>query len=323
MIKDNNIYELLDKEELSRQELIGLLSLDPKSKEVEILLKKSREYATKYGENKGKVWGAIGLDYMPCKMNCNFCSLADDLNIIKESVEFTEEEIMYIVKRFVDLNIDWLTIRTTEFYDFDKLISIIKRIKREFPGDYILTVNTGDSQTKRAKELKEAGVDLAYHCIRLREGEDTNFSFNDRLNTIRNLKNADIMTAHCIEPIGPEHTNEEIADKMIEIIDLETDVTGVMQRVTVPGTLKSKFGNLERERLAQITAIMRIYGKDKIKDFFIHPAYDECIDAGANCLVVDFGAIPRDKDFSIKEWKGQSVGSARNLLKEHGYETNI
>lgn len=319
MKREVDINNLLSKEHLEKEELITLLSLEPNSKEVKILINESREYAKKYAENKGKIWGAIGLDYMPCKMNCNFCSLADKWNPKKDSIEFTDKAIFYLVEKFVKYNVDWLVVRTTEYYDFDRLIYIIQNIKEKFPGNYILTVNTGDAQTKKARELKNAGVDMVYHCLRLREGVDTKFSYENRLDTIKELKKSNLLISQYLEPIGPEHTNEEIADKIIEIVSLGTDVTGLMPRVTVPGTPKEKYGNLSEERLAQITSIMRVYGKEKIRDFIIHPAYDKCIQAGANSLVVDIGALPRDREFSVREWKGQSVNSTRDLLKRNNY----
>ena len=128
------------------------------------------------------------------------------------------------------------------------------------------------------------------------------------------------MLSQYLEPIGPEHTNKEIAIRIAELIEEGTDVAGVMPRVPVPGTPKYSCGALQDGRIAQITAILRIAAKDSIKDIVIHPKNDRAIDFGANVLVVDTGAIPRSNDISEDSWDGQDTDKAAATLRAHGYD---
>ena len=84
----NNIIEVakekaLNKKPLSREEIIELLSIDENSEEWDLLGKAAFEVAQKVSDGKAYLWGAMGVDYKPCNMNCDFCSLGEALNLVK------------------------------------------------------------------------------------------------------------------------------------------------------------------------------------------------------------------------------------------------
>lgn len=161
---------------------------------------------------------------------------------------------------------------------------------------------------------------MVYQAIRLREGIDTNFDLKERKRAIKKVTESEMILSQYLEPIGPEHTNEEIADRIIDIVNEKTKVSGLMIRVPVKGTPKYKLGSLSDNRIAQITAILRISTKDHIKDLVIHPKVDSALESGANVLVVDIGAIPRSNEVHLEEWDGQDVKKAKKALKEKGYD---
>ena len=51
-----------------------------------------------------------------------------------------------------------------------------------------------------------------YHALRLREGIDSGLNPERRKESIRNFQEAGLRVGTCVEPVGPEHTNEEIAE---------------------------------------------------------------------------------------------------------------
>jgi len=305
---------------LAKKEIIKLLELDKNSKEVLALRKEAREITKKVTKNTGRIWAAIGLDYASCKMNCNFCSLGEKYNSTEKHYELTQREVLNIANSFVNQGIDWLVLRSTEFYPFGKLIDYAHLIKDNLSGNFTLTVNTGNENTLRADELKKSGYEMVYQAIRLREGIDTNFDLEERKRAIKKVTESEMILSQYLEPIGPEHTNEEIADRIIGIVKEKTKVSGLMIRVPVKGTPKYKLGSLSDNRIAQITAILRISTKDHIKDIVIHPKVDSALESGANVLVVDIGAIPRSNEVHLEEWDGQDVKKAKKALKENGYD---
>ena len=66
-----------------------------------------------------------------------------------------------------------------------------------------------------AVQLKEAGFDGAYHIVRLREGTDTQIPREKRIATLDAITKAGLDLYYCVEPIGPEHTYEELVDEML------------------------------------------------------------------------------------------------------------
>ncbi len=320
MSTNKAVEKVLNDEELDLDDIIMLLALPEESNEVRLIGKKAGEIAKRVTGGKGKVWAAIGLDYVNCKMNCSFCSLGDRWNAIGEQTELGDERIMNIAENYAKKKADWIVLRTTEFYPLEKLLRLVREVKAEVRGDYILTVNTGNDNTSETGKLLRAGVEMVYHAIRLREGEDTHFNLAERRAVVRDIKASGLMLSQYLEPIGPEHTNGEIASRMLELISEGTDVAGVMPRVPVPGTPKYELGILSEKRIAQITAIFRIVSRHSIKDIVIHPRNDLAIEYGANVLVVDTGAIPRSNDIAEEEWDELSIDKAREILKNYGYD---
>lgn len=320
MYTNKAVEKVLNDEELDLDDIIMLLALPEESNEVRLIGKKAGEIAKRVTGGKGKVWAAIGLDYVNCKMNCSFCSLGDRWNAIGEQTELTDDRIMEIAKTYAEKKADWIVLRTTEFYPMEKLLRLVTKVKSEVKGDYILTVNTGNDNTSETDKLLKAGVEMVYHAIRLREGEDTHFNLAERRAVVRDIKASGLMLSEYLEPIGPEHTNEEIARRMLELISEGTDVAGVMPRVPVAGTPKYELGTLSEKRIAQITAIFRIVSKQNIKDIVIHPRNDLAIEYGANVLVVDTGAIPRSNDIAKEEWDELGIDKAREILESYGYD---
>ncbi|MBG9979758.1 hypothetical protein HZY91_01475 [Facklamia sp. DSM 111018] len=305
---------------LNREDLINLLELEYHSQDAQLLIEKAREIAQNKCLNRGKVWGAIGLDYMTCAMNCNYCSLAKAWNNDPNVAVLSDQEILNFVDVYNQMGIDWLFIRTSEFYQFDRLIEQLKMIRERLSSRIMLGVNTGDANSSKTEQLKAAGVEMVYHAIRLREGVDTNFAIGRRRQTQKTIKTSGLLLSQYLEPIGPEHSSEEIADRMIDIIDMGTDLTGIMPRIPVENTPKYEYGQISEEKLAIITAVFRIYGQEQIKDLIIHPASELAMQAGANSLVVDVGAIPRSRGMEYNAWNGQDVNKATSLLKKYQYK---
>ncbi len=368
---ESSIMKAMDGKLLDKQDIVNLLELPSQSQEVKLLGALARSISKSVADNRGKIWAAIGLDYASCKMNCSFCSLGEEWNSTRKYYELEEDEVMKITEAFIENGVNWLVIRTTEFYDFDKLIYYARKIKNILPEDVVFTVNTGDDNSRRSKELKDAGFDMVYQTIRLREGVDTDFSIDDRKETLGKITDSGMILSQYLEPIGPEHTSEEIAERILAIVEekgVDTDfsledrretlgkitdsgmilsqylepigpehtseeiaerilaiveekttVAGVMKRVSVKGTPKFEFGDLDEERLAHIVAVMRIATRGHIEDIIIHPYSKKALDCGANAIVVDIGAIPRSPKMELKEWNSIDAEKAKMLLVDSGY----
>lgn len=309
----------LSGESLRKEELVELLEINAESQEAEALGAAASEVANKYTEKRARLWGAIGVDYKACDMNCLFCSLGSKWGIVKEEKEYDIEDMIRQVRYYVENGFYYIVLRTTEFYSVEKIGTIIKKIRNTVHGDYILGCNIGELDTEQAAYLCQCGGELAYHCLRLREGKDTKFRIEDRIKTLEVIRDSKMKLGFWVEPVGLEHTNEEIADKILQTLEYNTDVCGVMARVPVHGTPLGHYPQISDKRLAQIIAVLRLASGAKVSDICVHPASELSVRYGANVLVLETGAIPRDAVYSDGYWTGLSAEKAKEWLQQGGY----
>jgi biotin synthase len=309
----------LNGEELDRETIISLLELDPDSEEAEMLGKAAREVAEIVTGNKGSVWASIGVDYKNCAMNCDFCAFGKEWGIVKEESERSVIEVIELTRKFVSQGAKWVTLRTTQFYGFDRLIELIRKVRAAVPGDYQIVVNTGEFDEINAKALEDAGVQVVYHTVRLREGIDTKFKQEDRIATLDSVKKSQLNLAYLVEPVGIEHTNDEIADVFLIAMEHNATLSGAMARVPLPGTPLSKYSPVSERRLAQIVAVTRLAAGHHAPDICVHPPSQLAINWGANVVVVETGAIPRDTGNCDCEWQGFDMKAAVNYFENAGY----
>lgn len=306
---------------LSKDEIVQLLSIPLASEQDNLLRKTARDVASIKVQNKGYIWSAIGLDFAPCPMNCKFCSFGDKWNIIKEKRILTSEEILTRVKVQVENGAHYIVLRTTEFFSIPDLISLVQQIKKNIPGTYRIVLNIGEFDLDTANTLYENGVWGIYHTIRLREGIDTCFDIKLRQKTQTAVMNSPLHLITLVEPVGIEHSNEEIADAFLTNVQKNTLINGAMARVPVLGTPLGDKEAITSERLAQIIAVLRLSGGNIVQDICVHPATLSALKSGANVMVVETGAVPRDAEYSPEDWEKMTIQSAHQLLQSANYET--
>ena len=304
---------------LTREKIIKLLEIPLNSDEDRLLREAAYEVALKKCEGKAYIWSAIGADYAPCLMNCNFCSFGKKWGIVKKQVRYSTKEIVEKARTFVENGAKYIVLRTTEFYSIPKLLEIVKVLRNEIKGDYEIVFNTGELDMTISNLMVESGVNGVYHACRLKEGSDTPFDPWDRKNTMSNIHRSGLKLISLVEPIGIEHTNEEIADNFLEILKYEAEISGAMARIPVPGTPLGNIEKISDSRIAQIIAVLRLSGGNIVKDICVHPATLEALKSGANIIVVETGAIPRDANCEKDSWNGIDMSKATELLKEAGY----
>ena len=303
---------------VNRDALKKFLDLDPLSEETEYLGAAARDIARSIG-NKGKVWSAIGVDYRPCTMNCEFCSFGEKWKLMNDSHELTDEEIIKNAIGFVNQGASWVTLRTTEFFDLNRLCNIAKKIRKEVAGDYGLVVNTGEFDLNMANKFAESGIDIVYHTLRLGEGKATPFDPKDRIRTINAVRDSPMKLAYLVEPLGPEHTSQEIMDVLSVALDNNAFLCGSMARVNIANTPFEGSKEVDEDRLAQVVAVTRIAGGINMPEICVHPPSEKALRYGANVMVVEKGAIPRSETECCDDWKGFRIEDAKKMFREAGY----
>ncbi len=305
---------------IPREDILALLAIDPDSREAMLLREAAHQLSLEITGGKARIWASIGVDFQPCEMNCRFCAFGKDWCQDQSAYTWSQEEILAFARHFVAGGARWITLRTTEDYGFDRLCQLAQCIKAAVPGSYGLVANTGNCSAAKAKELFNSGFEIIYHSIRLGEGVDTPFAVTQRRSSLTRIQQSPLDLAFLVEPIGPEHGNEAIADILEIALEHEAALSGAMARIPVPGTPLGELGQLSDTRLAQIIAIVRLAAGFRAPNICVHPASKLAVHAGANVVVVDIGATPRDKENLFREWHGFDLPTARAWLTEAGYQ---
>ena len=305
---------------LTRGEIIQLLSIEPGSEAWRELGAAARRVSSRLTGDRAYLWGAIGVDFAPCSMNCDFCSLGEKWGLTTETREYDEEETVRQVREYAENGVRWIVLRTTEFYSKERLGEMIRTIRARVPGAYEIGLNIGEFDLDTANWLHSCGVDFIYHSLRLGEGRDTRFDPQVRISTLRAVQQSPLKLVFLVEPVGVEHTNEEIADICLLTADCNAIVSGAMARIPVPGTPLGKHPQISDERLAQIIAVTRLACGAHVPDICVHPGTQLAMEFGANVTVIETGSIPRDVCCcSGGKWNQFDAPKAKQLFVAAGY----
>ncbi|MBO4993044.1 MAG: hypothetical protein J6C60_02160 [Alistipes sp.] len=316
---DNAYRAALEGERLSREQIIQLLSMDSHSEECAMLRKAAHRASLLLTDNRAYMWGAIGLDYAACAMNCDFCSFGQAWGLIGQEKIYTLDEIIDRVKEYVGRGVHFIVLRTTQHYSLKTIGEYAAAIRAAVEGNYEIVVNVGEFDSAKADMLYGSGVSGVYHAIRLREGVDTRFDVAAREATLSAVRDSKLNLIHLVEPIGLEHTYEEIADRFLNLIEYGTYISGVMARIPVAGTPLGDGPRLSDEEIAKMIAVMRLSGGSTIKHICVHPASELAVMSGANVVVIETGAIPRDQALAEGKWRQFDCEVARELFERCGY----
>lgn len=322
-IKYREIMEKVDQNvKLSKEEAIELLKIDNHSTEFYGLLNKANELSRKEYGNKGYVFVQIGLNSTPCSGNCKFCSLGIDNYSVDVETEKTIDEVIIEAKRAVEQKADALFLMTTADYSIEKFLNIAREVKTYLPKEMMFIANIGDFDSSIARQLKDVGFTGVYHIVRLDEGISTDLQVDQRIKTLNAIKDAGLDLIYCVEPIGPEHTYEQIADEMIRARDYKVDVMACMKRVGVPGTPLYANGEITDLELTKIVAVTRLVTRPK-KSMNVHEPKELALLAGVNQLYAEIGINPRDCNSETQSNRGYSVARVAEMLHQIDYKTNI
>ena len=219
---DQEIYDIVEKglegNGLSAENVLALYEVEETSKEAAYIRWAGQELSMIAADGVAEIHAQIGLNSTVCPKNCKFCSFAACNNVRKGKYELPKEDVLEYAKLYVEEGANLILMLTTASYSFDKLVDMVGSVREVIPADMPLLVNTDDMQLDQCRQLKAAGANGAYHAVRMREGEDTEIPVEKRFETFANLREAGLTLSTCVEPVGPEHTPEELTEATMRCI---------------------------------------------------------------------------------------------------------
>ncbi|MGE0084170.1 MAG: radical SAM protein [Desulfococcaceae bacterium] len=319
-----NIHEILKKSQsrdvLSREDMIYLLGLSPDSSETYMVMAVANWISRELSGGKAEVHAQFAVNLGPCNCECLFCSFAKVNGIFKTATELTPDQAVAYARRFETDGANAVFLMSTAHYPFERFLETAEEVRKNLKSETTLIANVGDQSLKNAVKLKEAGFAGVYHALRLREGTDTGLVPEKRKQSIFNFKEAGLEVGTCVEPVGPEHTNEELAEMIAFTASFHPSFSGAARRIPIPGTKIAGRGMISELRMAQIVAVTRLGMPRTVIGNCTHEPCTLGAIAGANLFWAEVGANPRDVEAKTEEGRGETVMDCRTIFQESNWE---
>ena len=314
------VSKVFDGDFLTKEEIVYLLNSNHKSLDEGFIMAAANVINRMVSKGKAEVHAQIGLNLSPCPNNCSFCAFAAKNGVFRESQELPIEDIIQLALKAEADRANAIFFMTTHDYPFRKYIEISKEVRSKLKPETVMIANIGDFGYKEGRQMKEAGYRGIYHAVRMGEGRDTQIDPQVRLNTIRAAREAGLLIGTCVEPIGPEHSVEEIAEKILIGREINPCFSGAMRRISIPGSELEQYGMISEYRLAFLVAVVRLaMGRDLVGNCTHEPNLLGVM-AGANLFWAEVGANPRDTEVETSKGRGLDVKSCVRIFKEVDFE---
>lgn len=303
--------DILNAEEISLLFAIPLFSYDSL-----LIQAAARQMCEKASTGFAEVHAQVGLDIARCPRNCLFCSFAACNGVFTENIDLPVEEVVNRARDFENDGANAIYLMTTARYSFEKFIEVAQEVRNSLRPNTILVANIDDFSEEQAAQLKDAGFSGIYHALRLGEGKDTSIPPEKRLQTFRNAKEAGLLLGTCVEPIGTEHSINELVEKTIITREAKPVFSGGMRRIPIPNTEMERYGTVSEVRMAHILGVIRLATGYNIPGNCTHEPNVIGVTAGANLIWAETGSNPRDTEKDTEGKRGMTVQQCREIFKE-------
>lgn len=321
---DSEVTDIIEKglegNGLTFDETVKLFALDETSKESSLLRWAGQKLSLESANGLAEVHAQIGLNSTTCPRNCKFCSFAACNTARAESFELSKKDVIEYAQEYEEQGANLILLLTTASYKFEKLLEMAVAVREVISPEMPLLVNTDDLTLERCHQLKAAGVNGAYHAVRMGEGVDTEIPVETRLKTFGYLRDAGLSLQTCVEPIGPEHSAEEITTAVFRCIENNPVSAGAARRVPVPGTIAGeRTAHTELANGNFVAAYRLATGKyPKLNCSSNSPLTAA---SGANLAWAEVGSNPRD---AVEKTEigghGSSIARMQKWLRGGGWE---
>ncbi|OCC14731.1 Biotin synthase [Dissulfuribacter thermophilus] len=306
-----------DGQRLSDDDLRALLyQVRPGSEEYYHLLYLARRLTFEANGGLAEVHGQIGINVAPCPMDCGFCSFGKGSGVFKENKEIGLEAAVDLALRMEADGANAIYLMITADFPMDRFFEYAYAVKKALKPETPLVANIKDFTDQEAMALKEAGFVGVYHTVRLREGLDTGIAVKRRIETIEAAKDAGLILTYCVEPLGPEHTPEDIVAAAKVGRQYGAVFSGAMRRIPIAGSRLYEKGTITEMELSLVVAAIGLYMGTPFN--CTHEPNMPSLMAGANIVWAETASNPRDTRENTEEGRGLSVRDCQRLLQEAG-----
>ncbi len=225
------IQKLNQEKKLTKEEWIYLIE-NRDEQTAEYLFELARTIQKQHFGNKIYTRGLIEFTNY-CKNNCLYCGIRRD-NSKADRYRLTKEEILECCKSGYELGFRTFVLQGGEdgYYTDDRLVELIRDIKREYP-DCAITMSVGERSYESYRRMFEAGADR--YLLRHETANEEHYgslhpvelSAKNRKECLYNLKKIGYQTGTGFMVGSPGQTPEHLAEDMLFIRELNPHMVGI------------------------------------------------------------------------------------------------
>jgi len=313
---DRIIEKSLQGEVISPEEIAFLFKVPLFSERSAKIIAASRRKSETASDGVAEVHAQVGLNIALCPKNCAFCAFAEKNKIFATASELTAEQAVAAALQFEQDGANAVYVMATADYPFAKYVEMSREIRKSLKAETVLVANVGDFDVRQAGLLKDIGYSGIYHAVRLGEGRLTSIPMEQRLRTMRNARDVGLTVGTCVEPVGPEHSIEELVEKTVITREASPCFSGAARRIPIPGTDLAPHGMVSEARMAHILAVVRLAVGFDVPGNCTHEPNVIGATAGANLLWAESGSNPRDTEEKTEGKRGMTVQDCMKVFRE-------
>ncbi len=269
------IAERLNKEHLSFEDLVALLSAD--ENESNVIFERARDIKERVVSNNLYLRGIIEISNI-CRKNCLYCGIRKDNQQIKR-YNMDDDDVLEVIRRAYEMNISSLVIqsgelKTTSF--INRIDNLLKEVKKLSNGKIGITLSCGEQDKDTYRRWFESGAHR--YLLRIETSNrslyqkihpyDQAHVFDERIQALFDLKETGYQVGTGVMIGLPFQTYENLAADLQFMKKLDIDMCGMGPYIEHEATPLYKYRNLlypleERLQLSfKMIALLRILMND-------------------------------------------------------------
>ncbi len=255
-----NLEAILNKEKLTREEIVYLLKLTDIN-EVEKLYHKAEEVREKYFGDEIHLRGIIEFSNY-CRQDCTYCGLRN-ANDTVERFRMSKEEILVAAKLINDADIKTIVLQSGEdpFYTKEDIAEIITEIKSKY--DVAITLSLGERPFNEYDLWRKCGADRY-----LLKHETANIDLYHKIHPYQKYETK-IAHLNYLKKIGfqigsgnitglPNQSIDDIAEDILLCDKLDVDMASFTPFLSAANTPLSEVENCDMILLLNTMAVARL-----------------------------------------------------------------
>ena len=277
-----------------------------------------------------------------CKNDCLYCGIRRSNDKVQR-YRLNEDEILSCCKEGYDLGFRTFVLQSGEdgFYTDNKLVSIIKRIKENFP-DCALTLSIGEKTLEQYKAYFDAGADR--YLLRHETADNKhysklhppNLSAENRKQCLWNLKEIGYQVGTGFMVGSPFQTPHNLAEDMLFLKELQPHMVGIGPFISHKDTPFAHMSSGTLEQTLFMIGLIRLTLPNALIPSTtalgtIHPmGREKGVLAGANVVMPNLSPISVRKKYMLYDNKictgdesAQCVVCMKQRMKSIGYEVVV